>query len=76
MALLCCVKNGPEWPVLLWFCQSSGTPLQRVGRPRCLGDRGGGWIRTDVKSRLDPRPVGRCESCGCPPPATEFVAQR
>ena len=56
--------------------QSSDARLRRVGRPRCLGGRGNIRIWTDITSQLNARPASRCERFGCPPPATEFVAQR
>ena len=68
-----------EWPgaaVPLWFRLSSDAPLRRVWRPRCLADRGGRRVRTDVTSHLNARPASRCYGFGSPQPATEFVAQR
>ena len=68
-----------EWPgatVPLWFSLSSDAPLRRVRRPRCLADRGGRRVRTDVTSHLNARPASRGHGCGCSLPATEFVAQR
>ena len=68
-----------EWPgaaVPLWFRLSSDAPLRRVRRPRCLTDCGGRRVRTDVTSHLNARPASRGHGCGCPLPATEFVAQR
>ena len=68
-----------EWPgavVPLEIHLSSDAPLRRVGRPRCLADHGGRRVRTDVTSHLNARPANRCHGCGCPLPATEFVAQR
>ena len=41
-----------------------------------LSDRGGRRVRTDVTSYLNARPASRGHGCGCPQPATEFVAQR
>ena len=63
-------------PVPLWFHLSSDAPLRRVRRPRCLADCGGRRVRTDVTSHLNTRPACRGHGCGCPLPATEFVAQR
>ena len=68
-----------EWPgaaVPLWFRLSSDVPLQRVRRPRCLAGRGGRRVRTNVTSHLNARPASRGHGCGCPLPATEFVARR
>ena len=48
-------------PVLLRLRQFSDVPIWRVGCLYCLGGRGGVQIRTDIKSRLGPRPVGRFE---------------
>ena len=61
---------------MLRFRQSSDARLRRVGRPHCLGDRGSIRIWTDITSQLNARPASRCERCGCPLPATEFVVQR
>ena len=68
-----------EWPgaaVPLWFRLSSDARLRRVRRPRCLADRGDRRVRTDVTSYVNARPTSRGHGCGCPQPATEFVAQR
>ena len=70
------MRQRPERPVLLRFRQSLEGSLQCVRRLRCLDNRGGRRIWTDITSRLNLRPVGRCETCGCPLPAVEFVAQR
>ena len=71
-----CVRNGPERPILLRFRQTPDARLRCVGRPRCLGDRGGIRVWTDITSQLNARPAGRCERCGCPLLAAEFVAHR
>ena len=68
-----------EWPeavVTLWFLLFLDAPLRRVRRPRYLADCGGRRVRTDVTSHLNARPASRGHGCGCPLPATEFVAQR
>ena len=72
-----CVKNDPERPVSLQFRQSSDAPLRRVRCPRCLADHGGRvWTDNGYTSHLNARPASRCHGCGCPLPATVFVAQR
>ena len=78
------------WPgatVPLWTSPvSSDARLRRVGLRRpldcdCLARRGNIQVRSGRISHLNsmrdpPRPASRCERFGCPPPATEFVAQR
>ena len=72
-----CVNNDPERPVSLQFRQSSDAPIRRVRRPRCLAEHGDRvWTDNGYTSHLNARPASRCHGCGCPLPATVFVAQR